>query len=448
MHCLCYLSFFCSNPKPFHALSLEMIHVMHDVLENWYSPAAAPAAAGGSSSDKMQAILFKSNPDGLKRPAFCAGGDVKSIYTSILETMSDESSIRHGQGQAGLMSADFFRHEYTVNHALATVQESAYTTTNKSDTNDNDNDQHQQQQPVQISLWNGIVMGGGVGISIHGKYRIATEHTILSMPETAIGFFPDVGSLYWMPRLLSPGNAVYLALTGHRLHAHDLVYTGLATHYVPSHRLNDLEAALILATANDSAASGGGGGGGGGVVPVLSSFHQAPPKDPAQSMLAREKNNIDAIFGPALQDDSYRVEHIVESLEKMKHDGDGDSESDFSRETLATLDKMSPTSLQVTLEGLRRGSKCSTIGQDLAMEFRMSQHFMRQTNAATTGGQPSDFMEGIRAMLVDKGSDKKPPKWNPARLEDVTDEMIASYFGPIEHEWEIPKTTASSSLIQ
>jgi enoyl-CoA hydratase/carnithine racemase len=442
-----------SNPKPFHALSLEMIHAMHDVLENWYHP-----GDDSSNNRTIQAILLKSNPDGLKRPAFCAGGDVKSIYMSILQENDDVRQQRHGHGRAGLMSADFFRHEYTVNHALATVQESAYTTattaaTSSTTTNTNGNNeqqQQQQQQPVQISLWNGLVMGGGVGISIHGKYRVATEHTIFSMPETAIGFFPDVGSLYWMPRLLSPGNAVYLALTGRRLHADDLLYTGLATHYVPSHRLHDLEAALIQATMtttqSSATVSGGGSGSVGGVAPVLSLFHQAPPKDPAQSMLAREKNHIDAVFGPALQDDSCRVEHIVASLEKMKQEGGTESENAFSRETLATLGKMSPTSLQVTLEGLRRGAKCNSIGQDLVMEFRMSQHFMRQ-DSTTAGGPPSDFMKGIRAMLVDKGSDKKPPQWNPARLEDVTDEVIASYFGPIEHEWEIPETTSSLRLI-
>jgi enoyl-CoA hydratase/carnithine racemase len=124
-----------SNPKPFHALSLEMIHVMQDVLENWYGSSSGCSNNSSSSrSSSIQAILLKSNPDGLKRPAFCAGGDVKSIYTSILLESDDDKQHaahhhhrqQHGHGKPGLMSADFFRHEYSVNHALATVHESAY----------------------------------------------------------------------------------------------------------------------------------------------------------------------------------------------------------------------------------------------------------------------------------------------------------------------------------
>lgn len=133
-----------NNPKPFHALSLEMLHAFQDVLQAW-------------KEDKgMKAILVKSNKES-KKPAFCAGGDVKSIYQSFL---SDPPDTVHGQGVPGLASSEFFRQEYIVDHALAI----------------------QGYEKPQISLWDGIVMGGGVGISIHSKYRVATENTLFAMP--------------------------------------------------------------------------------------------------------------------------------------------------------------------------------------------------------------------------------------------------------------------------
>jgi 3-hydroxyisobutyryl-CoA hydrolase len=361
-----------NNPKPLHALNLEMSHCLQDVLQEWYA------------DETVAAVLLKSSKES-KVPAFCSGGDVKSVYMAGIE------GTGHGQGIPDLPTAEFFRHEYNVNHALATATK------------------------PQISLWDGIVMGGGVGLSIHGKYRVATENTVFAMPETGIGLFPDVGSMYWMPKMLSEGVAVYLALTGKRLKAPDLLYTGLATHYVSSSKLEELEDALVSAchhfkptkiTAN-------------AVAPVLMSFHEFPKDDPRESMLAKQRQVIDDVFGVLSDSKRGGVEDIVDALQKL--------DTDFGRETLATLDKMSPTSLKLTLEGLRRGSKMESVGEDLQMEYRMSQSCMRPG---------SDFYEGIRAVLVDKDH---APVWNPASLKDVTDEMIESYFAPLEHDWEIPK---------
>lgn len=288
-------------------------------------------------------------------------------------------------------------------------------------------DSHEYDDDIQSSLsqmhsfWDGIVMGGGVGISIYGKYRVATENTLFAMPETAIGLFPDVGSLYWMPRMLSPAMAVYLALTGDRLRAADLLQLGLATHYVPSAELEQLETALVTATQSleptatmETA-----------LAPVLLSFHQSLA--PEESPLAQKKTKIEQVFGSALENKQHGVEIICENLEKL--------DDDFGRQTLATLQKMSPTSLKVTLEGLRRGAQQATIADDLVMEFRMAQHCMREG---------SDFREGVRAALVDKDGN---PKWNPPTLEQVTDEMVESFFEPLEHEWEIPTRGSSSSKL-
>ena len=362
-----------NNPKPLHALTLEMVHCLEDLLPQWLA------------DDSMGAILVKS--EGSK--AFCAGGDVKSIGVA---------GASDGEGKPGLLSADFFRHEYRVNHMLATSKK------------------------PQISIWDGIVMGGGVGISVHGKYRVATENTVFAMPETRIGLFPDVGSMYWMPRLLQPSVAVFLALTGHRLYASDLLHAGVATHYVHSSQLGDLEDALTTATEalkpseilQDV------------VAPVLMSFHREPLIRSNDSWLAREQANIDKGFG-VLDDRSKGVEDILGNLERME----GSFGEDFRKKLL----EMSPVSLKVTLEGLRRGARTLDIGDDLQMEYRMSQGCMRPG---------SDFFEGIRAALIDKDGN---PQWNPPTLEAVSEEMVESYFRPIDHEWEIPELEPKSSKL-
>ena len=268
-------------------------------------------------------------------------------------------------------------------------------------------------------------MGGGVGISIYGQYRVATEHALFAMPETGIGLFPDVGSLYWMPRLLAqhPGLAVYLALTGARLKAPDLVYCGLATHYVPSAQLPALEAALVKATTQQSSSLASAES---IVEPVLSAFHEKPPVEPQASSLAQNQQAIAAVFGPALDDKQYGVENICAALQQRN--------DDFGRTTLETLATLSPTSLKVTLEGLRRGAAVATLGEDLVMEYRLAQHCMLPG---------SDFREGVRATLVDKDG---KPQWNPSTLEAVTDEMVQAFFAPIAHEWEIPNDSHAAKL--
>jgi enoyl-CoA hydratase/carnithine racemase len=402
-----------NNPGSFHALTTDMIYCLQDVLKEWYQ------------DPTLQAILLKSsNTRNNKRPAFCAGGDVKSVYlsgtamsgASVPEgqaagglqpppssTSTSTTLPKHGVGYPGLETSDFFRHEYDVNHQMAVNKDVL----------------------PQVSLWDGMVMGGGVGISIHGKYRVATEHAVFSMPETAIGLFPDVGSCWWMPRLLPPGMAVYLALTGQRLYPPDLLYAGLATHYVPSARLPDLEVALAQADKTE-------------IADVLLSFHENTAPDPLNSALAQDRGVIDQVFDHVFDDDNSNngnndggggaratvvtVESIVDTLEKL--------DTEFARSTLKTLRSMSPTSLKVTLEGLRRGYRLKSIEDDFRMEFRMVQGFMRGR----------DFFEGVRARLIDKDNQ---PRWDPSRLEDVTDAVVASYFEPLPYEWS-PLSAAPS----
>ncbi|CAJ1968012.1 unnamed protein product [Cylindrotheca closterium] len=344
-----------NNPKSMHALTFEMVHYMRDVLQAW------------KQDKSLQTILIKSINS--QRPAFCAGGDVKEIY--------EHENYR------------FFFDEYQVNHDIAT-----------------------SSIPI-VSLWDGVVMGGGVGISIHGTYRIATENTLFAMPETALGLFPDIGSMFWMPRLLSRPMANYLALTGDRIRAYDLVHYGIATHYLPSDELPNLEKALVEATSGPIQSIQS-------VEDILQSFHQ-PVATKEDSILVKNQDHIERAFA------ADTVEGIVQNLEQ--------GESDFEQRTLSTLQKMSPTSLKVTLEGLCRGAQCKTLAQDIQMEYRMAKTFI-------TMSPKSDFYEGVRSILIDKDNS---PKWNPPTLEEVTDQRVAAFFAPVDDELVIPEESSSSS---
>jgi len=365
-----------NNPKPLHALTRDMVDCADDVLREW------------TNDPTIQAILIKSSLKETKRASFCSGGDVKTIYLEGLEQQKHK-----GETESGLPKPeDFFRHEYRVNHKIATCIDTI---------------------PI-VSFWDGLVIGGGVGLSIHGKYRVATERTRLSMPECRIGLFPDVGSMWWMTRLLKQRSvANYLALTGQQMKPEDLVYTGLATHYVPSNRLEELESALAEATSAHE--KNGNAKGNDAIASVLMSFHEFIPTD--QCNLATNKKIIEQTFRAAT------VEEIVENLKEAN--------TEFSISTLETLKQMSPTSMKVTMEGLNRGAKCKTIGEDLRMEYRMAKACI----------QPgSDFYEGIRSVLIDKDHS---PKWSPATLEEVTDDMIQKYFAPIHDEWKPSKDEVS-----
>jgi len=204
----------------------------------------------------------------------------------------------------------------------------------------------------------------------------------------------------WQNKNVVGGVGNYLALTGARLKAEDLMYAGIATHYVKSNQLEDMKRALVDAsTAQDDTSNLGDC-----AASVLMSFHDHSI-DLDASFLSQNRQDIDYAF-----DGKDSMEQILSSLESMG------SDSQFGQSTLKTLQQMSPTSLKVTLEGLKRGARVPTIGEALKMEYRMSQAFMREG---------SDFYEGIRAALVDKDGN---PKWSPASLEDVTETIVESYF--------------------
>ncbi len=274
--------------------------------------------------------------------AFCAGGDVVGLYHL---------------GRAG--SADFerfFFDEYRMNQTIAVYPDD------------------------YVALLDGVTMGGGVGLSIHGRYRVATERTLFAMPETGIGLIPDVGGTHALPRL--PGFiGTWLALTGARIKAADCVYAGIATHYIPSERLPLLRE--LLANAEEP------------VDQILATL-DAPA---GETTLEALRDAIDYHFSH----DS--VEAIMESL------AGGD---DWALAQRAIIAKMSPTSLKLSLAGLRMGRHAS-IEEALQNEYRMVCAIKHH----------HDFFEGVRAQLVDKD---KSPKWSPATLAEIDDAMVESYL--------------------
>lgn len=232
-----------------------------------------------------------------------------------------------------------------------------------------------------MAIMDGICMGGGVGISAHGSHRIVTERSKVGMPEVGIGFAPDVGGTYLLSR--TPGElGTHMALTGEPVSAADAVHCGLADHYVPSSEIEDLVSA---------AASGD-------VDAAVQKYVQPSPESP----LAAEQEWIDA---------AYSADTVETVLDRLRAGGE---KAVAASETIGTK---SPTSLKVTLRALRSARELSSLEQVLHQEFRVSM-------ACVLRG---DFVEGVRATLVDKD---RNPAWSPEHVADVGDEFVAGFFEP------------------
>ncbi|HET8995538.1 MAG TPA: enoyl-CoA hydratase/isomerase family protein [Acetobacteraceae bacterium] len=314
-----------NRPAALNALDLDMIRSFTRALEQFRDDPHVHVVVVEGAGDR----------------AFCAGGDIRALRDNQLK------------GDRGPVEA-FFTEEYALNRMIA-----AY------------------PKPY-AALIDGICMGGGIGVSVHGAYRVASEHAMFAMPETAIGFFPDIGATYFLPRL--PGRiGIYLGLTGARVRGADAVHAGFATHYTPRERLPALSQAL----AQDGATA-------------LALF--AAPL-PAFS-LAGQRDAIDRCFG---------VDSVPEIVHRLEADG-----SEWAQQALGQLRGVSPAALCFTLEALRRGADL-TLPQALDAEFLLTR---------TTMAYP-DFAEGVRAMVVDK--DRKP-RWQPERIEQVDPRVIAAMF--------------------
>ncbi|XP_054725459.1 3-hydroxyisobutyryl-CoA hydrolase, mitochondrial [Anastrepha obliqua] len=315
-----------NRPKALNALNLDMARKVYKHMKK-------------CELTKSMVII-----KGAGEKAFCAGGDVRSIVEA---GPTEESKA-------------FFREEYTLNALIGNYI------------------------IPYIALIDGITMGGGVGLSVHGKYRVATERTLFAMPETAIGLFPDVGGSYFLPRLEGK-LGLFLGLTGFRLKGDDVLKAGIATHYCESTKLEDLQNELLNCKDTDT------------VPDILEKYNTPSKKD---FILNGVMDKINKCF---------TAESVEEIVQNLKSDG-----SEWANTTLETLGKVSPLSLKVTFRELELGSKL-LLPQCLKMEYRMVVRHL----------EDSDFKEGVRALLIEK--DQKP-KWNPPTLEAVTEERVDWFF--------------------
>ena len=323
-----------------NALSLGMIRDLTAVLLHWADDAA------------VQAVVIRGAGREGKPPAFCAGGDIRFFHQAAL---AGDPRIE-----------DFFSEEYRLNHLI-----------------------HGYAKPY-IALMDGIVMGGGMGITQGAALRVVTEYSKLAMPETNIGLFPDVGGGYFLSRC--PGHVgEYLALGGHVVGAGDAIALGLADGYLPSSELPALVEALTAQSPGQASEY---------LAAAQARLQAAPaPKLPAH------REQIDRHFGAA------DMQAIVASLAA--------DDSAWAGETLAALRKRSPLMLAVTLEQIRR-ARHMTLADDLRMERDLVRHCF-----ALRPGRESETVEGVRAFAVDKDH---APRWNPPRIEDVTPEQVAEFF--------------------
>ncbi|KAF9579161.1 hypothetical protein BGW38_004689 [Lunasporangiospora selenospora] len=329
-------TFVLNRPKALNSLNLSMVRNMTPQLQAW------------DASDLCKVIVIK----GAGGRAFCAGGDVRAVVEQAASGKQEDA-------------LDFFAEEYRLNHMIATLK------------------------TPYVAILDGITMGGGVGLSVHAPFRIATEKTLFAMPETNIGLFPDVGGSFFLPRL-DGETGTYLALVGARLEGIDTMFAGIATHYVPSERLASLEDRLSeLETDNHD------------VINMAIEDFVSEPLPNHKYALAENREVIDRCFR------FNTVEEINAALEKEK--------TPFAEKTLKIMSKMSPTSLKVTLQQIREGANLN-IADCFRMEHQLARQFL----------YGHDFAEGVRALLTDKTND---PKWQPSTIQEVDrEQMLGQYF--------------------
>lgn len=316
-----------NRPKALNALTHDMVSALAAQLTRWADDA------------EVAHVVIK----GEGGKAFCAGGDIVGIYQSKVAGETE------GLG-------DFFKDEYLLN-----AQIKAY------------------PKPY-IALIDGIVMGGGVGVSVHGSHRVGTEKTMFAMPETGIGFFPDVGGTYFLPRMPKK-TGVYCALSAGRLKQGDALAAGVLTHAIKEADLSAIEEALAGSDDADAA-----------LKPFLTSAEAG--------QIMANADVIEACFAG---------ETVEEVLKKLDDSGD-----EFAQKAAKGIRDKSPTSVLIAFEQMQRGAELS-FNDCMKLEYRIVSQILKGT----------DFYEGVRALLVDKD---QSPKWSPDSLENVDKDDLASYF--------------------
>ncbi|XP_048326644.1 probable 3-hydroxyisobutyryl-CoA hydrolase 3 [Ziziphus jujuba] len=338
-----------NRPQKLNSLTFDMVSQIFKALEAY------------ENDSTVKLVILKG-----KGRSFCAGGDVTGIFYS-------------GFGGHWSFAARFYKKQLALDYLIGTYK-----------------------KPL-VSLINGIVMGGGAGLSMHSRFRVVTENTVFAMPETSIGLFPDVGASYFLSKL--PGHfGDYLALTGASIKGAEMLACGLATHFVPSKNIALLENALNEVTSSNPST----------ISSLINKFSHT--MDVKQGCAFERLEVINRCFSRKT------VEEILQSLEKEAENG----EEKWIKEAIRSMKSSSPTSLKITFSVMREGRKQNfedTLHRDYLIACHMA---MRRVN--------NDFFEGLRALLFDE--DKKP-KWEPSRLELVSEERVNKHFTKIEDtNWE------------
>ncbi len=320
-----------NRPGAIHALNTAMCAAMLEALERWRVDIG------------IEAVLI----DHAEGRGFCAGGDIRMLAES--------------GAKDGVEARQFFHTEYRMNHKLFTYV-----------------------KPV-VAFMDGITMGGGVGISLPCRYRIATENTRLAMPETGIGLFPDVGGGWYLSRLAGRMGQ-FLALTGHRLDGAECLALGLATHYLLGASLDEAKARINADPRSINA--------------ILDDLSVAPP----EAKILAFTDEIDRLFA------ADRLEEVFATLEA--------DPGDWALAQLKLLRTKSPQTMKVSLRLLHEGALMHDFADEMRQEYAVGAHVV----------QRHDFLEGVRAVIVDKDN---APRWDPSTPEGVTDHVIDQIFAPL-----------------
>ncbi len=325
-----------NRPKAINAMTLEMSIGIDAALDRF-------------ETDPEVAVIIL---EGAGERGLCAGGDIRGLWESSRE--------------GGDLGARFWRQEYVMNARIA------------------------KYPKPYVAFMDGLVMGGGVGLSGHASHRIVTDRTKLAMPEVGLGFFPDVGGTWLLSR--SPGEiGTYFGLTGQTMNGPDAIHAKFADAVVPAAKWPELREALTKVRAGVTASD---------VSKLINGFASGDAAGP----VAAKEPYIDALFG------FDRMEDIFAAL---KDDG-----SEFALATLKTLNEKSPRGMVVTLKLLRLARSASSLEECLVREYRAACEVFRS----------DDFREGVRAAVIDKD---RNPTWSPPRIEDVTPQMLAPYLAEI-----------------
>jgi len=331
-----------NRPQTLNAVTHGMVRALSEKLAEWSVDPAVSRVIVTAAAER----------------AFSAGGDLRALY-----------ELRQAGRESEALT--FWRDEYVLNAMI------------------------KHYRKPYIAIIDGIVMGGGVGVSVHGSHRVAGDQFQFAMPEVGIGFFPDVGATFFLPRMPSE-LGTYCALTGARLGAAEAVAAGIATHHVRSARLPDTIAALCTNVPVDA---------------VLAAF-----AEPAGVSLIANQSRRDHAFKAS------RVEDILSALEQAAASADADAE--WARVTAGSLRTKCPLSLKIALAQMRRGGAWN-FDECMRAEFRIVSRVV----------YGHDFYEGIRALIIDKDN---VPRWRPSALAEVSEAEVERHFAPLASEFELP----------